>query len=216
MHIILKNKKFLISIASLMLSQAFFYWFLKFFQPNPNYISLPIDQKIPLIPSFIYIYNTFYPFIFIAFYFLFQKDEKTYYKGIIAGIIGYLFCDIIYLCYPTIMPRTLIPNDINVITALVLKITYFIDTPAVNCFPSIHCLFCFQIIFSFLKAKTINIKTKGFIIIYSLLIILSTVLVKQHYFVDIIGAFLICIIANLIVDITKIYEKNKNKIEALS
>lgn len=209
----MKNKKFLISIASLMLSQAFLYWFLKLFQNNPNYIFFPIDQKIPLIPNFIYIYNTFYPFIFFAFYYLFKNDEKIYFKGIIAGIIGFLLCDIIYLFYPTIMPRPIIPETTNFITNFVLRTTYFFDTPALNCFPSIHCLFCFQIIFSFLKTKSINNINKTLIIIYSLLIILSTVLVKQHYVVDIIGALLICIITNLIVDITKLYNRIKRKIE---
>ena len=56
-------------------------------------------------------------------------------------------------------------------------------------------------------AKKVDIKKKGLIIIISLLIILSTILVKQHYIVDIIGALLVCIVANLIVDITKV---NKN------
>lgn len=205
----MKNKKFLISIASLMLSQAFFYWFLKFFQNNPNYIYFSIDQKIPLISNFIFVYNTFYPFVFIAFYYLFTKDKKNYYKGIIAGIFGFLLCDIIYLYYPTIMQRPIIPETTNAITSFVLKITYFFDTPALNCFPSIHCLFCFQIIFSFIKGHSINIKNKTLIIIYSLLIIFSTIFVKQHYVVDIIGALLVCIITNLIVDITKLYDKIK-------
>ena len=209
----MKNKKFLISIASLMLSQAFFYWFLKFFQNNPNYINFSLDQKIPLIPSFIYIYNTFYPFIFLAFYFLFKNDEETYFKGIISGIIGFLLCDIIYLYFPTIMQRSIIPETTNFITDFVLRITYFFDTPALNCFPSIHCLFCFQVIFSYLKTKSIKGKHKIPIVVISLLIIISTVLVKQHYAVDIIGALLVCIITNLLVDITNIYSKLKTKIE---
>jgi len=196
----LKNKKFLISIALLLIGQAFFYWFLKFFQPNPNYINFPFDEKIPFIPNFIYIYNTFYPFMFLTLLYLFKHDEKTYMKGIISGIIGFIICDIIYLYYPTIMLRPPIPET-NALTNLILKITYFFDTPAVNCFPSIHCLFCFQIIFSYLKTKQISLKSKILTIIYSLLIILSTVLVKQHYVFDIISALLICLITNFIVDI---------------
>lgn len=209
----LKNKKFLISIGILLISQAFLYWFLKFFQTNPHYINYPLDQKIPFIPNFIYIYNTFYPFIFLAFLYLFQKDETNYMKGIIAGVIGFLICDIIFLCYPTIMLRPPIPET-NFLTNFILKVTFFFDTPALNCFPSIHCLFCFQIIYNFIFTKHIKPKIKISFIIYSLLIILSTVLVKQHYFFDIISALLICIIANLIEDTIKIYNKLKPKIEA--
>lgn len=208
----MKKKKFLVSISILMVSQAFFYWFIKLFQSNPSYINFPLDNKIPFLPSFIYIYNLFYPFIFLAFYSLFQKDENNYYKGIVAGIIGYLICDIIYLYYPTIMPRLPLPATTNSITGLIVKITYFFDEPALNCFPSIHCLFCFQIIFSYLKTNLIETKKKIPIIIFSSLIILSTVLVKQHYVLDIISALLVCITANLITDVIPIATNLKNLI----
>lgn len=209
----MKKKSFLVSISILMISQAFFYWFIKLFQPDPSYINFPLDNKIPFLPNFIYIYNLFYPFIFLAFYYLFTKDEKNYYKGIVAGIIGYLICDIIYLYYPTIMPRLPIPSTTNPITSLIVKITYFFDEPALNCFPSIHCLFCFQIIFSYLKTNLVELKKKLPIIIISTLIILSTILVKQHYVLDIISAFLVCITANLITDITPLANKFKNFIK---
>lgn len=205
----LKNKKFLISISILLVGQAFFYWFLKFFQTNPHYLTFTIDQKIPFIPNFIYIYNTFYPFIFLALLYLFKHDEKVYMKGIISGIIGFLICDIIFLAYPTIMLRPPIPET-NLLTDFILKVTFFFDTPALNCFPSIHCLFCFQIIYSFIFTKHIKLKKKIPVIIYSLLIIISTVLVKQHYLVDVISALSICIITNLLIEITKLH----NKIEA--
>ena len=207
----LKNKKFLISISILLIGQAFFYWFLKFFQTNPHYLNFDIDQKIPFIPNFIYIYNTFYPFMFLTLLYLFTKDENVYMKGIISGILGFLICDIIFLIYPTIMQRPPIPET-NLLTEFVLKVTFFFDTPALNCFPSIHCLFCFQIIYSFIFTNQIELKKKIPIIIYSLLIIMSTILVKQHYVVDIISALSICIITNLLVDITKLQTKIEAKI----
>lgn len=210
----MKNKKFLITISILLVTQAFFYWFIKLFQNNPHYINYYLDKEIPFIPQFIYIYNLFYPFIFIAFYYLFKKDENTYYQGIIAGIIGFLLCDMIYLYYPTIMLRPPIPNNIDFLTEFIVKITYFFDEPALNCFPSIHCLFCFQIIFSYLKTRSINTKHKVLGITISLLIIISTILVKQHYILDIISAFLICTIANIIIDLTNLANKFKDKIEA--
>lgn len=206
----MKKKKFLITISILLVSQAFCYWFIKLFQANPNYLNFKIDNQIPFIPNFIYIYNIFYPFIFLSFYFLFTKDEKTYYKGIVAGIIGYLICDIIYLYYPTIMTRLPIPTSTNSLTSFVVKITYFFDEPPLNCFPSIHCLFCFQVIFSYLKTKEINSKYKIPIVVISLLIIISTVLVKQHYLVDIFAAFLVCIITNILCSITPLSNNLKN------
>ena len=86
-------------------------------------------------------------------------------------------------------------NNIDVVTDFIIKATYFLDNPALNCFPSIHCLFCFQVILTTILSKNIKFKYKFLITIVSFLIIMSTVLVKQHYFLDILGALIICIIA---------------------
>lgn len=198
----IRKKDFLISISCLMIIQALIYYFIKFYQTDYHYFNSIIDSKIPFIPLSVYIYNIFYPFVFLVFYYIFCKDKKTYYNGIIAGIIGYLICDIIFYMYPTMMIR----NDISTInmdflTAFVVKLTYLYDEPPLNCFPSIHCLFCFQVIVTTILSK--NIKNKIIINIISLLIIISTLLVKQHYFYDVIAAFVVCIISNLFVYIIK-------------
>ena len=209
MKFIKENKKFVISISILMLAQSVLYWFLKLFQSNPTYLYYYLDDKIPFLGRFVYIYNMFYPFCFVAFYFLYKKEAKTYYKGAIAGVMGYLICDIIFLFMPTIMYRPVIPN-IDPITNLVLKITYLYDNPPLNCFPSIHCLFCFQVIFSYLLSKC-KTKKKAIITIIATLIIISTLFIKQHFIYDVIAAFLVCLIANALESIFKIYQKLKKR-----
>ena len=185
------------------------YWFLKLFQSNPIYINFYLDDKIPFWGWFVYIYNMFYPFCILAFYFLYKKDEKVYYKGIISGVIGYIICDIIFLFLPTIMYRPPIPNY-DPFTNFVLKITYYYDEPPLNCFPSIHCLFCFQVIFSYIKSKC-TLKRKFWIILGASLIIISTLFVKQHFIYDVIAAFLVCMIANLLESAIGIYKNFKKK-----
>ncbi len=204
-----ENKKFIFTITLLMGVQALFYWLLKFFQTNPTYISFYLDEKIPFLGRFVYIYNIFYPFCLIAFYFLYKKDEVTYYKGIISGIIGFLICDIIFLTMPTIMYRPVIP-DIDPITNLVLDITFLYDNPPLNCFPSIHCLFCFQVIFSYIISNY-KLKIKIPVIIIALLIIISTLFVKQHFIFDVISALLICLITNFITELFNLYTYFKKK-----
>ena len=208
-NFIKENKKFVFTIAILLGGQAFLYWILKMFQHNPMYISFPLDDKIPFLGRFVYIYNIFYPFCFIAFYFLYKKDEKTYYKGIISGIMGFLICDIIFLTLPTIMYRPIIPK-IDPITDLVLEITFLYDNPPLNCFPSIHCLFCFQVIYSYIFSSH-KLKVKLPVIIISLLIIISTLFVKQHFIFDVISAFLICLLTNLITELLNLYYYFKRK-----
>ena len=194
------NRKFLISISCLMIGQAFFFTSLKFLQNNYHVIDFYLDIKIPFIPEFIYIYNIFYPFVFIVMYYIFLKDRKTYYNGIIAGIIGYLICDIIFLSYPTIMNRPIVDyNTLDIVTGFVLKTTYYLDNPALNCLPSIHCLFCFQVMFTLFMSKNIKSYRKIIISFVFVLIILSTLFVKQHYLYDVLASFIIFMISNIIV-----------------
>ena len=204
-----ENKKFVISLSILMIGQATLYWVLKQFQHNPIYIDFYLDEKIPFWGWFIYIYNMFYPFCILAFYLLYRKDSKSYYKGIIAGIIGFIMCDIIFLLVPTIMHRATIPNY-DPITNFVIKVTFYFDEPPLNCFPSIHCLFCFQVIYSYIRSKY-DMKNKLWIIVGALLIIISTLFVKQHYIYDVISALAICLIANMLESIFGIYKEFKKK-----
>lgn len=204
-----EEKKFIISVAILMLGQGFLYFCIKFFQSNPIYIDFYLDNKIPFWGSFVYIYDMFYPFCLIAFYFLFKGDERRYFKAIISCAIGIIICDAIFLYIPTIMYRPVVPKY-DAFTNFVLYITYFFDEPPLNCFPSIHCLFCFQVIMGYIGSKC-TISKKTIMIIVSLLIIISTLFVKQHFIYDIISAFFVCLMANLIESCIQIYDNLKIK-----
>ena len=204
-----ENKKFVISVSILLIGQAFLYWFLKLFQKDPIYIYYYLDDVIPFLGRFVYIYNSFYPFMLISLYFLYKCDEKAYYKGIISGVIGFLICDIIFLSVPTIMYRPIIPKY-DFITDLVIKITFLYDSPPLNCFPSIHCLFSFQVMYSYLFSKY-DKKKKWVFISYAFLVAISTLFIKQHYIYDVISAFLICLISNLLCDLFRIYDFFKRK-----
>lgn len=199
-----KNKKFWISIFCLLGLQLASYMIVKLFQSHYNTFNFDIDKKIPFVPQLIILYNLFYPVVFFAFYTVFNKDEDTYYKGVIAGIIGYIIADIIFLIYPVEMIRPDITNlNIDPINNLILYWTYKLDTPAINCFPSMHCVFCFQSVYTMFKAKNTNKTTKSIYIILLLSIVLTTLLVKQHYLIDIIGALVIVIVCNTFVSIIK-------------
>ena len=194
----IKDKNFIISIILLLGGQGLLYVLVKLFQSNYHVFNYYIDNKIPFMPQFIIIYNLFYPMIFISFYNIFIHDKDTYYKGIIAGILGYVIADIIFLLYPVEMIRPDISNlNIDIINNFILQLTYKIDNPPINCFPSIHCIFCFQVLYSIIKCKNYNYKYISIFIL--LLIIISTLLVKQHYVIDVLGSLVVVIITNFIV-----------------
>ena len=196
---IISEKKFLKSCLCFLGINIISYWSIKLFQNSPAGIHFSLDDKIPFIGQFVYIYNMFYPFCFIALYFLYKKDKNAYYKALFSSLIGIFICDLIYLISPTIMYRPPLPNT-DPITTFVLKITFYFDNPPMNCFPSIHCLFCFQIIYSYIFSKTSK-KQRKIAIAVSSLIILSTLFVKQHYIFDMISALTITIITNLITEL---------------
>ena len=207
----IKSKKFWITILIVMVGNGMCYWFLKLFQSNYHYIYFFLDDKIPFLPRFIYIYNLFYPVVFISYYLMFKKgNEETFMNCAVSSVVGCFICYIIFLCYPTIIDHGIIPST-DKLTKFAIDITYFFDNPAINCFPSIHCLFCFQVIYGLFKSKKFNNKLRIFLILFLLLIAISTVIVKQHYFVDIIGGFVVCVIANVITIEFDLYKKIKKK-----
>ena len=191
------NKKFLTGIAILMLGQALGYYSIKLFINDYHIIESQIDNYIPFIPYMIYFYAMFYPYIFLTLYYTFLNDYDNYRKGIIIGTITYIITDIIFLAYPTIMIRPEVAYDkLDWLTATLINITYTYDNPPINCFPSIHCLFCFQVMLMTMMLKNVEIKKKFPIIIIGILISISTIFVKQHYFFDIIGALILSIVMN--------------------
>lgn len=193
------SKDFLISISYSLVIPAILYFILKLFQSNYHTILSNIDNTIPFIPYFIYMYILFFPFTVIVLYIVFTNNRKQYYRGITASIFGLIITDIVFLIYPTIIYRPEINDNIDLLTKTLINITYFFDTPAINCFPSIHCLLCFQVTFMISFCKGVKLKYKTITIITAFLIILSTIFIKQHYFYDILGALGVFIISNLAV-----------------
>ena len=155
-----------------------------------------MDYTIPFIKYFVYIYDLFYPFMFLGLYIIYKNNKKVYNNTLKCLVIGFIICDIIFLIYPTVIIRPDV--KVNGLTNLVLYLTYYFDTPAINCFPSIHCLFMFQLIFSILKVDITKYK-KLLVVIFALLVILSTLFIKQHYIMDVLVSFIICLIVNLII-----------------
>ncbi len=186
-----KYKDYIKPITIILLTNALLYFFIKTFITNYHIISPKINFK--LIPEFSFIYNSWYPFIFIMAFVVYKNNKETFNHLILSTFIGIILSNITFIVYPTLLPR----SDITVksISDLLLSITYKIDTPALNCLPSVHCLLCFCIMF-YITFKT-NLKTKYKILIniYCILIILSTLFIRQHVIIDIVVAFIYIVIS---------------------
>lgn len=209
------NKFYFFTTFGLLGLSAFLYYFAKLFQTNYNLIGSPLDNIIPFIPIFIFIYNLWYPFEMLSLFFIFKDNLKVYIKTIISLFFSFILSTSIFIIYPTTINRPLVESYKN-LTELVTYITYKADTPALNCFPSNHCILCFTIIFSVLAIKNMSKLKKYIIIVMNILIILSTLLVKQHVIYDVIGSFIISVLCFYILSRLKFFKKLEKKLADFS
>ena len=166
-------------------------------------LTAPIDNAIPLIPAFIVIYILAYAQWFYGIYYSISRGKDLCYKFIAAAMIGELICITVFIAMPTTMPDPeplLTGND--VFTKLT-KLIYSLDERN-NLFPSLHCFaswLCFRVIFYQEKEKRNTFYTV-FSCVFSILVFASTVLVKQHVFIDIIAGVALVEISILIEKLT--------------
>ena len=198
-----KDDKKILLIPLLVVFQSSLYFLCKLGPFKPNLIGSSWDLKLPFIPVFIYFYVSWYLLLFLIPYIFYKNDRESFYKYATCSIICTVIASIIFIFYPT----TILRNDIEVtgITSFIINFIYKADTPILNCFPSMHCVLCF--LFMFNIPKNINKIYKVFIWFISLMIILSTLFVKQHVIIDVVSAFVICLIVYLVVNNKKLYLK---------
>lgn len=162
--------------------------------PNRGAYSLvtDLDNAIPFVKVFIIPYIGWYLFLAATLIFLCWKDRTTYYKTLLTINIGMVICFVIYFVFQTTVPRpTLYGTDH--LTQLVLM-TYNSDAPY-NCFPSIHSLTSFALIKGINSSKARTPLSSFIITLGALLIIVSTLMIKQHVVLDALASI---VLVNLI------------------
>lgn len=184
-----ENKDYIKNMLLVFGLNAFFYFIVKKFIGSYHLITSPLDDKIPLIPLFIIFYSIWYPYLFVVYYFIYKKDKDKFKRLINKSIICILIADLCFIIYPTMVSRPPI-SSYNSLISLMLYITYTTDIP-VNCFPSLHCIFAFLVMYAVTFDKNMNKLFRIIVGIISPLIVLSTLFVKQHALVDVLGAIII-------------------------
>jgi membrane-associated phospholipid phosphatase len=187
----MKSYKKKISLLLLVLTIPFmhiFYYFLNNPGRGAKNLVTDIDRAIPFINIFVIPYIFWYVFIFAVLFYLLAKDEKMLVRTVITIDICLMICYVIYYIFQTTVPRPLVTGN-DVLPKLVNMI-YSHDQPY-NCFPSIHCLTSFIMIRSIFKSKIRNIFNISIITSIAVLIILSTMFIKQHVILDVISAIII-------------------------
>lgn len=148
-----------------------------------------IDEVTPFLPNTIWIYNSEYFLYFFAF--LFAKDYENLNKMLYAFYSMYLFSALIFFVFPTTYPRELFPltPDVNPITYLLFQGFRTLDTPA-NCAPSLHVASCYLASFIFLREQR---EKFPWFFVWGSAVAITTLTTKQHYLIDVILGFFMCL-----------------------
>jgi len=142
------------------------------------------ELDIPFLPVFVWIYLTIYPLFLLPF--LFIRNKEFFRQFSIAYITVMCICYVFYIFYPVrFLYRP--PLAIDSFSSWALSIVYKADN-AWNCFPSMH------VAMSLLAALTIlevHLVRGILAILLTVLIAASTILIKQHYIMDVLASMLL-------------------------
>lgn len=162
-----------------------FYFLIQSFVTVSQYNLLTdIDEKIPFIPQFIWIYHTIIPVIALTAILLFQKREI--FLGLVFSIIfaGIFMC-LSYITFPSFYPREMLV-DSSTLTGWLIELTRSIDGPH-NTFPSGHVTFAWLLVFfvGLSQYTRKHLWIQGIYFFWAVLLTISTLTLKQHFIVDV-------------------------------
>ena len=189
-----------------------FFWLESHVTEDFHLIHSSLDNYIPFMEIFIVPYTLWFGFIAVTLGYFFLKDKSGFYR-----LVTFLFTGMtIFLILCTFFPNGLdlrpavFPRD-NIFTDMV-KTLYLADTPT-NVLPSIHVFNSLGAYIAISHNK--KLRNNRWIhygsLVLTILIILSTMFLKQHSIIDVISAFLMASVMYSIV-----YVPHANKKRALS
>ncbi len=154
--------------------------------PGSNYPEIPLDSEVPLISWFVYFYFLTFPLGLITFFYVAYKDKKALYNIFLTLCISFAISGIIYFFGQTEFTK---PDFTPVTFTDKFVVWTWGSTNPVNCFPSQHCFMAFAMIIAVCSSKGLNIFYRLFTFAISVMIILSTVFIRQHFILDIVASF---------------------------
>lgn len=155
-----------------------------------------LDDIIPFCEWFVIPYVGWYLLIVWSLWYFALYNTDGFRRLQTFIIITQLVAMAVYILFPNMqdLRPTVFPRD-NILTRLV-GVLYAADTNT-NVFPSLHVAYSIGIASVWLKEKAANWKTKTFVVIFVVLVCLSTAFIKQHSVLDGFAAILLCIFAEL-------------------
>ena len=168
---------------------------------NPNNsgtaVSCSLDYKIPFLEIFVIPYVGWYLLIAVSLLYFAFYNVENFKRLQIFIIVTQVAAMIIYITFPNFQPLRpdVYPRD-NFLTDIV-ALLQTADTNSNVC-PSLHVAYSIGIASIWLKEKDAKGWVKTAIVIFCILVCLSTAFIKQHSVIDGLVAIPVCILAEVI------------------
>jgi membrane-associated phospholipid phosphatase len=153
---------------------------------------IPLDQEIPFVPEFIWVYHTLMPVIMLTL--IFQvKTKSNFYFTIWSLFVATGILCLFYLFFPSYYPRP--EHTFVTLAERLVELTYNVDKSC-NTFPSGHVTFSWIAFLSVLRTPAYknNVVVRLSYISWIILITLSTLTLKQHYVFDVVSGIVLALV----------------------
>ena len=199
----LKQKQGLGDLQKLALVVIYYFAYLGAFhmleaiQPEElHIIDCAFDRYIPFMEIFVVPYLLWFVYIGSAALYFFLRERDMYFRLVYTGMVGMTIFLLISWLYPNgleLRPETFARDNVFVTWT---KMVYANDTPT-NVLPSIHVFNSVGTLFAVRQSRRLRDRhvIKAGAHILTLLIILSTMFLKQHSIVDVLLALVISYLA---------------------
>jgi membrane-associated phospholipid phosphatase len=153
--------------------------------PNIIFLKTPIDDLIPVVRLFVIPYITLWPIIFSTLVLFLLFRTRLYQSAALSIIAVHLTSYMFYFFLQSYIIRPQLTGT-DIFTKLI-QYVYTVDNPY-NDFPSLHTSLSTVLAVHWLRIdKRIGLPVSAWVI----LIVLSTVFIKQHYIADIFGGLIL-------------------------
>jgi len=171
-----------IAFAALLIAACFFtYKIYDLLNHGPYVLFLrsPLDKIIPLVKPFVIPYISLNPYVYLTLVILLVFNARIFESGALSIISAFIVSYIFYYFLQSYVERP--PVSGNDIFSNLIRAVYEGDNPY-NCFPSLH-----TSISTIMALHWMRLNSKPGIIAcaWSMLIILSTLFIRQHYIADV-------------------------------
>ena len=153
--------------------------------------TMAFDREVPLLPVFVWFYILAFPFWAVGYLLATRRGKDMFYRFVATDLTIHFICFICFILIPTTNIRPEIPG--NTLSEKILALVYSLDggnSPS-NLFPSIHCYVSWMCWKGVEGSEKVPKWYQRFSLVFAILIIISTQVLKQHYIVDAAAALLL-------------------------